>query len=58
METLDWKNLPFGYMKTDYNIRSVYKDGKWGKLEVSASEYMIFILLPPDCTMVRRHLRD
>jgi branched-chain amino acid aminotransferase len=40
METLDWKNLPFGYMKTDYNIRSVYKDGKWGKLEVSASEYI------------------
>lgn len=40
METLDWKNLPFGYMKTDYNVRCVYKDGKWGKLEVSASEYI------------------
>jgi branched-chain amino acid aminotransferase len=40
METLDWKNLPFGYLKTDYNIRCIYKDGKWGKLEVSASEYI------------------
>lgn len=40
METLDWKNLPFGYMKTDYNVRCVYKDGKWGKLDVSASEYI------------------
>jgi len=40
METLDWKNLPFGYIKTDYNIRSVYRDGKWGKLEVSSSEYI------------------
>jgi len=40
METLDWKNLPFGYMKTDYNVRCIYKDGKWGKLEVSASEYI------------------
>jgi branched-chain amino acid aminotransferase len=40
METLDWKNLPFGYSKTDFNIRSVYKDGKWGKLEVSSSEYI------------------
>jgi branched-chain amino acid aminotransferase len=40
METLDWKNLPFGYMKTDYNIRSVYKDGKWGIPEVSSSEYI------------------
>jgi branched-chain amino acid aminotransferase len=40
METLDWKNLPFGYIKTDFNIRCVYKDGKWGKLEVSSSEYI------------------
>ena len=40
METLDWKNLPFGYMKTDYNVRCIYKNGKWGKIEVSASEYI------------------
>ncbi|MBK8884634.1 MAG: branched-chain amino acid aminotransferase [Bacteroidales bacterium] len=40
MELLDWKNLPFGYVKTDYNIRSVYKDGMWGKPEISSSEYI------------------
>ncbi len=40
METLDWKNLPFGYIKTDYNVRCVYKDGNWGKLDISASEYI------------------
>jgi branched-chain amino acid aminotransferase len=40
MEQLDWKNLPFGYIKTDYNIRCKYKDGKWGKPEVSTSEYI------------------
>jgi branched-chain amino acid aminotransferase len=40
MENFDWKNLPFGYVKTDYNIRCVYKNGKWGKLEVSSSEYI------------------
>ena len=40
METLDWKNLPFGYIKTDYNVRSIYKGGKWGKIEVSSSEYI------------------
>ena len=39
MESIDWKNLPFGYMKTDYNIRCQFKDGKWGSLEVSSSEY-------------------
>jgi branched-chain amino acid aminotransferase len=40
MGTLDWKNLPFGYIKTDFNIRCYYKDGKWGKPEVSQSEYI------------------
>ena len=32
---LDWKNLGFGIMKTDYNVRCVFRDGKWGELEVS-----------------------
>jgi branched-chain amino acid aminotransferase len=40
MESIDWKNLPFGYIKTDYNLRCVYKNGKWGDLEVSSSEYI------------------
>jgi len=40
MEKLDWGSLPFGYIKTDFNVRSVFKDGKWGKLEVSSSEYI------------------
>lgn len=40
METIDWKNLPFGYSKTDFNLRSVFKNGKWGAIEVSSSEYI------------------
>ena len=40
MQNTDWKNLPFGYMKTDYNIRCLYKDGKWQENEVSTSEYI------------------
>lgn len=40
MENIDWKNLPFQYMKTDYNVRCYYRDGKWGKLEISSSEYI------------------
>jgi branched-chain amino acid aminotransferase len=40
MENFDWGSLPFGYMKTDFNIRYVSKDGKWGKMEVSSSEYI------------------
>lgn len=40
MEQIDWGTLGFGYMKTDYNIRCTYKDGAWGELEVSDSEYL------------------
>ena len=40
MEKIDWGCLPFGYLKTDFNIRCVYKNGKWGNLEVSTSEYI------------------
>jgi branched-chain amino acid aminotransferase len=40
METLDWKNIPFGYVKTDYNVRCYYRNGAWGELEISSSEYI------------------
>lgn len=38
METIDWKNLGFGYSRADYNIRCWYRNGKWGELEISDSE--------------------
>jgi len=38
METIDWKNLGFGYSKADFNIRCWYRNGQWGQLEVSDSE--------------------
>ena len=34
MKNLDWGSLSFGYMKTDYNVRCYYRDGKWGEIEV------------------------
>ncbi len=37
---IDWKNLSFAYMPTDYNVRCTYKDGKWGEIMVSDSEYI------------------
>jgi branched-chain amino acid aminotransferase len=40
MLDIDWKNLPFGYFKTDYNVRCYYRDGKWGLLETSSSEHI------------------
>lgn len=38
MENINWSELSFGYMKTDYNIRCCYRNGKWGELEISDSE--------------------
>jgi len=40
MENIQWTELPFGYIQTDYNIRCCYKEGKWGELEVSSSEFL------------------
>lgn len=37
---IDWASLSFSYMPTDYNVRCTYKDGKWGDIEVSDSEYI------------------
>lgn len=38
MLNIDWKSLPFGYLKTDYNVRCYYRNGAWGELEISSSE--------------------
>ena len=40
MSTVDWSKLSFGYIKTDYNIRSHYKDGKWSEPQAESSEYI------------------
>lgn len=38
MKEIDWSNLSFGYLPTDYNVRINYRNGEWGELEVSESE--------------------
>lgn len=40
MEELNWSDLSFGYIPTDYNVRCVCKNGVWGELEISSSEYL------------------
>lgn len=39
-EDIDWASLPFGYFKTDFNVRASFIDGKWGDIEVSDSEFI------------------
>ena len=39
-EKIDWSNLSFSYMKTDYNVRCTFRDGKWGEIEVCSDEHI------------------
>ena len=38
--SIDWSKLGCEYFKTDYNVRSYFKDGKWSDIEVTDSEYL------------------
>ncbi len=40
MQDINWGTLPFGYFKTDYNVRCYYRNGKWGEVETSSSEFV------------------
>jgi branched-chain amino acid aminotransferase len=40
MKEIDWSDLSFGYMPTDYNVRINYRNGEWGLPEISSSEYI------------------
>ena len=51
---LDWGNLSFGYIPTDYNVRCYFRDGKWGEIEVSQSEEINLHIAPHVCTMDRK----
>lgn len=40
MENIDWGNLGFGYVKTDWNVRAVWRGGEWSKPEVTQDEFV------------------
>jgi branched-chain amino acid aminotransferase len=48
MKDLDWSNLSFGYMPTDYNVRCYYRNGKWGEIE-ACSETTLNIHMAATC---------
>jgi branched-chain amino acid aminotransferase len=41
MENINWGELPFGYFKTDYNVRCYNRNGEWGKIEITSSEQIV-----------------
>ncbi len=44
---IDWKNLPFAYYKTDYNVRYFFKDGKWSEGTLVDDEYIPLHMAAP-----------
>lgn len=38
MKDIDWGNLSFGYMPTDYNVRCYYRNGAWGEIEICSQD--------------------
>ena len=44
---LDWKNLPFDYIKTDYSIRFYWKDCEWSSGELVSDEYINLHMASP-----------
>jgi branched-chain amino acid aminotransferase len=40
MEKPDWGKMAFAYTKTKYNARCYYKNGQWGNVEYTDSEYI------------------
>ena len=48
-KNLDWANLGFGYMQTDYRYVSNYKDGKWddGAIVTDANVTLASVTIAP-----------
>lgn len=44
---LDWADLPFSYIKTDYNIRYYYKEGAWSNGELVSDETLPLHMAAP-----------
>lgn len=40
-KNIDWGNLGFGYIKTDYRYVSNYKDGKWDDGEITTDDKVV-----------------
>lgn len=37
---IDWSSLPFGYLKTDINVRCRFSNGQWGPIKETDSEFI------------------
>ena len=40
-KNIDWSNLGFGYVKTDYRFVSDFKDGKWDEGKMTQDDKVV-----------------
>ncbi|MBD3421424.1 MAG: branched-chain amino acid aminotransferase [Chitinivibrionales bacterium] len=38
--SIDWRNLGFEYMQTNFHVHAEYKNGSWGELQVCSEPYL------------------
>ena len=56
-KNIDWGNLGFGYVKTDYRYVSNYKDGKWDEGGLTTDDMVPSVSVQVSFSMHRLFLR-
>ena len=57
MKEIDWSNLSFGYMKTDYNVRINFREGECENLKSAVANLSICTWQLPVCIMDKKRLK-
>lgn len=57
-KNIDWSNLGFDYVKTDYRFVADYKNGTWQKGVLTEDENVVINECAGVCSMHRQFLRE
>ena len=56
-KNIDWGNIGFGYIPTDYRYVSNYKDGKWDDGQLTQDPNIVLMSVQVYCSMHRPYSR-
>lgn len=56
-KNIDWSNLGFWIVKTDYRFVSDFKDGKWDEGRMTEDDKVVTVNVQVYCNMLRLSLR-
>ena len=57
-KNIDWSNLGFGYVKTDYRFVSDFKDNAWDEGRMTQDETVVINECAGSCSMPRLSLKE